>query len=145
MRMSALTPVFAEFIPEVLEPGKLYISQEYSTSVHKCCCGCGTKVVTPLSPTGWELTVEEGLVSLFPSIGNWSFPCQSHYWIERNEVIWSYQMTNAEVDAGRRRDARLKQRHYEQSVSPAPKPLAQAEMRSAEETFWQRAWRRLFG
>jgi hypothetical protein len=66
---AALTPEFVDFIPEVLEDGKLYISQTYATAVHKCCCGCGHKVVTPLSPTGWRLAVERGFVSLYPSIG----------------------------------------------------------------------------
>ncbi len=72
---AALTPEFVDFIPEVLEDGKLYISQTYATAVHKCCCGCGHKVVTPLSPTGWRLAVERGFVSLYPSIGNWGYPC----------------------------------------------------------------------
>jgi hypothetical protein len=75
---AALTPEFVDFIPEVLEDGKLYISQTYATAVHKCCCGCGHKVVTPLSPTGWRLAVERGFVSLYPSIGNWGYPCRSH-------------------------------------------------------------------
>jgi hypothetical protein len=30
---AAVTPVFVEFIPEVLEDGKLYISRTYSTAV----------------------------------------------------------------------------------------------------------------
>jgi len=28
-----------EFIPDVIEEGKLYVSMEYATMVHKCACG----------------------------------------------------------------------------------------------------------
>lgn len=103
---AVLEPEFVEFIPEVLEDGKLYISRTYATAVHRCCCGCGHKVVTPLSPTGWRLTVEGALGSLHPSIGNCGFPCQSHYWIRRNAVRWPYPMTPEEIDAGRTRGGR---------------------------------------
>jgi len=34
-------------------------------------------VVTPLSPTGWSLIFDGETVSLYPSIGNWNFPCRS--------------------------------------------------------------------
>jgi hypothetical protein len=109
VKVSRLQPEFVEFIPEVLEDGKLYISEEYATAVHKCCCGCGLKVVTPLKRTEWKLTRDGQFVTLNPSIGNWSFPCQSHYWIRRNAIKWSYQMTKEEIEAGRRYDVKLKQ------------------------------------
>ncbi|WP_318271273.1 hypothetical protein [Sphingobacterium cellulitidis] len=43
---------FVEFMPEKVEEGVLYVSIEYCTAIHKCVCGCGHEVVTPLSPTG---------------------------------------------------------------------------------------------
>jgi len=46
---------FVGSIPEILEEGVLYISIDYCTAVHKCVCGCGNEVVTPISPTDWEL------------------------------------------------------------------------------------------
>lgn len=107
-----LQPEFVEFIPEVLEDGKLYISETYATAAHNCCCGCGLRVVTPLSATGWKLRVDGQYVSLHPSIGNWSFPCRSHYWIRRNVVHWSYPMRQKDVDAMRRRDATTKERYF---------------------------------
>lgn len=79
---------FVEFIPDELEDGTLYISITYATVLHKCGCGCGNEVVTPLSPSDWQLTFNGETISLFPSIGNWSFPCRSHYWIRKNEVVW---------------------------------------------------------
>lgn len=79
---------FVEFIPDELEDGILYISITYATVLHKCCCGCGNEVVTPLSPSDWQLTFDGETISLFPSIGNWSFPCRSHYWIRKDKVVW---------------------------------------------------------
>jgi len=101
--ISTILPVFVEFVPEKLEEGKIYISQTYLTASHNCCCGCGHRVVTPLKPKpkGWRLTEESGLVTLYPSIGNWSFPCRSHYWIRRNKIVPSYPMTPEEVNAAR--------------------------------------------
>jgi hypothetical protein len=50
----------------------IYISIRFATVGHKCCCGCGREVITPLSPTDWSLTSDGETVSLHPSIGNWS-------------------------------------------------------------------------
>ena len=85
--MKTLQHKFVEFIPESLEEGVLYITLEYSTALHKCICGCGNEVVTPLSPNDWKLIFDGKTVSLYPSIGNWRFPCRSHYWIEKNQIV----------------------------------------------------------
>ena len=58
MRTAFLTPAYVKFVPEPLDDGTLYIS-EYGTAVHKCCCGCGSEVVTPLGPTDWKLGKED--------------------------------------------------------------------------------------
>jgi hypothetical protein len=100
---------FVEFIPERLENGVLYISTEYATVAHKCLCGCGKEVVTPLSPTDWTLTYDGETVSLDPSVGNWSFP---HYWIRQSRVDWCGDMPQALIDAGRARDRRHKDAYY---------------------------------
>jgi len=42
---------------------------------------------------------------LEPSIGNWSFPCQSHYWIMNNNVMWARRWSKSEISAARRKDA----------------------------------------
>lgn len=88
-KLSHLAPTFVEFLPDDLEPGKLYISMQYATASHKCCCGCGRDVVTPISPTDWQLAFDGRSISLTPSIGNWSYPCRSHYWICHNRVVWN--------------------------------------------------------
>ena len=81
MTRTEITLEFVTLAPPVLEPGVLYISMEYATVLHLCCCGCGNQVVTPLAPARWRLTYDGRAVSLSPSIGNHSFPCRSHYWI----------------------------------------------------------------
>jgi hypothetical protein len=92
---------FVEFIPEELEERTVYISVAYTTVVHKCCCGCGREVVTPLSPTGWRLTFDGKSVSLDPSIGSWSLPCSSHYFITESRVVWAKQWTARQIARGR--------------------------------------------
>ena len=98
---------FVEFIPSDLVSNTLYVSIPYGTVSHNCCCGCGYRVVTPLSPRGWTLSFDGESVSLSPSIGNWNFPCQSHYFITRNRVKWAPRWSRAEIDAGREKDRRI--------------------------------------
>ena len=71
-----------------MENDVVYVSEKYETAIHKCCCGCGNEVVTPIGEGGWTLTYEFGLLSLNPSIGNQKLPCKSHYWIKNNTVVW---------------------------------------------------------
>jgi hypothetical protein len=86
MRRASITHEFVEYVPAKLAEGVLYISITYRTAVHRCACGCGNKVVTPISPADWQLLYDGDTVSLTPSIGNWGFPCRSHYWIRSNQV-----------------------------------------------------------
>lgn len=103
---------FVTAIPETLQDGILYISIEYATVAHLCCCGCGREVVTPLTPTDWKLTYDGVTCSLNPSIGNWSFPCKSHYWIRDGKIRWAEQWSEDQIQAGRDHDLRVKGRQY---------------------------------
>jgi hypothetical protein len=107
----SLSHEFVEHIPKELKDNTLYISVMFATAVHKCCCGCGNEVVTPFSPTDWTLVFDGDSVSLEPSIGNWNFPCRSHYWIRRNKVRWAPRWSEEQIKAGRARD-RLEKRGY---------------------------------
>src|SRR5687768_16526588 len=80
---------FVRLIPEHIENGVIYISVDYGTAIHRCCCGCGQEVVTPFSPAQWQMTFDGETISLYPSIGNWNFECKSHYWITNNTVEWA--------------------------------------------------------
>lgn len=93
---------FVDEVPEGMADGIAYVSIKYATVIHRCCCGCGHEVVTPLAPDEWQLTFDGEAISLHPSIGNWSLDCRSHYWIRRNRVVWARAWTDAEVRRARR-------------------------------------------
>jgi hypothetical protein len=103
---------FIDIIPEILEEGILYISIKYKTASHKCICGCGNEVVTPITPTDWNITFDGKRVSLSPSIGNWNFDCKSHYWIVKNEIIYSTPWNAKEIEKGRTRDKKRKKNYW---------------------------------
>lgn len=107
-----LSHKFVKNIPDTIENGVVYVSVDYSTAIHKCCCGCGNEIVTPFSPTDWKLTFDGETISLYPSIGNWSLPCQSHYWITNNEVEWAPKWTKKQIEHGRMEEERDKEVRY---------------------------------
>ena len=111
-RPLVLAHEFVKTVPNDLKERTLYVSVDYATIVHKCCCGCGGEVVTPLTPTDWKLIYDGVSISLNPSIGNWSFGCQSHYWISKSTVRWARQWSSRRIDAGRARDRRLKEGYH---------------------------------
>lgn len=85
---------------------------DYATAAHKCCCGCGGEVITPLSPTDWNLTYDGETISLSPSIGNWGFDCMSHYWIQGSRVQWAPRWSKARIKANRSVGRKSKERFY---------------------------------
>jgi len=111
----ALKHEFVEFIPDALDEGTVYVSVQFATVVHKCGCGCGKEVVTPLSPTDWRLIFDGKTISLHPSIGNWSFECQSHYWIRGSTVKWATGQSREEIEAGRSHDRIAKESYFDAS------------------------------
>lgn len=114
MAIKKITHKFVGAIPERTEEGVLYLAMDYATAVHKCACGCGREVVTPLSPTDWKMGYDGVSVSLSPSIGNWSFPCRSHYWIKHSNIRWAGDMSEEKIAAGRAHDRRAKGRYYDE-------------------------------
>jgi hypothetical protein len=104
VKVYSIRPEYVESFPKVLKDGILYISRRFNTACHQCCCGCGTKIVTPIRPTEYSLTERGSQVTLHPSVGNWNHPCQSHYVIRDNQVLWAGAMSRAEIDQGRARD-----------------------------------------
>lgn len=88
------------FLPQDLEEGVLYVSEEYGVAGHLCACGCKNKVITPLDPTEWSITINNNRASLYPSIGNWQLPCKSHYWIRNGIIEWSHHWTEEEIKMG---------------------------------------------
>lgn len=76
-------------VPEDLCPGILYVCFDCNVIAHLCACGCKEKVILPIDPDFWSVRYDGETVSLAPSIGNFQFPCKSHYWIKENKVIWA--------------------------------------------------------
>lgn len=143
IRHKRLEHRFVEHIPERLEPGILYVSMEYATSAHSCCCGCGEEVVAPFTPTDWKMTFDGETISLRPSIGNWTLKCRSHYVIDRSKVVEAGPWSHEQVEAERRRDRTAKARFYGESpkVEPSEQPATPRE----EPGFWRRVWARISG
>lgn len=137
-----LTHEFVEFIPDELMERTIYISIDCATISHKCCCGCGNEVVTPLSPTDWRLIFDGKTISLEPSIGNWGYDCQSHYWVTHNRVEWAAQFSKDKIDAVRRYDRDLKQTYFNSVDTAAYSSLSNAaKTKQADEkplNIWQK-------
>lgn len=121
MRHRHLEHQFVRHIPEVLEPGVIYVSMDYATAAHICCCGCRQEVVTPFTPTDWRMTFDGETLSLWPSIGNWNLPCRSHYIIDRSRIIEADSWSDEQSSAEHARDKVTKIKFYG-SEAPAPSP-----------------------
>jgi hypothetical protein len=102
-----------DYMPKDLKSGVLYVSNEFSTAAHLCPCGCASKIRIPLGPTEWTLKETEGEPTLWPSIGNWHLPCQSHYWITGGKVIWAPKWTPEQIIAGRQAEQKRRDAHYD--------------------------------
>lgn len=147
IRHIQLEPRFVKGIPRDLEPGVLYVSMEYGTVVHSCCCGCGHEVVTPLTPTDWRLTFDGEAISLSPSVGNWNLPCRSHYVINGNRAIEAGPWSQAMIEAEQKRDKAAKAKHYAQdrgaSTTAKDNRLESADSvpkRDVQRGFWAKLW-----
>jgi hypothetical protein len=62
-------------------------------------------------------------VSLDPSIGNWSFPCQSHYWIRNNRIKWAPKWSREQIERGRTHDNYAKEGYFGASDVSAEAPI----------------------
>lgn len=141
-REIVLSHQFVEYIPSELEERTIYVSMAFGTVAHRCCCGCGNEVVTPLAPTDWTLIYDGESISLDPSIGNWNFPCQSHYWIENNKVKWALQMSKEEIKKGRIHDRFAKAKYFESkktsTIGAADEYGAKPLNEKSEGSFWSK-------
>lgn len=123
---------FVEYIPEQIEERTIYISMEYGTAVHKCACGCGEEVVTPLTPHDWTLIYNGESISLRPSIGNWSLKCQSHYWITEDKIEWAHKWSKDKINKNRKQDSLNKKKYFNS------KTQKKESSKSRLQTFWQK-------
>lgn len=138
MKVRTITPVFVDIVPDHLQDGILYICERYGTAAHKCCCGCGEEVITPLGPVDWSVKKEGRTVSLSPSIGNWSFKCRSHYWVKRNRVVWAGAHSQKQIEKIRTLDRKEKDAYFS---GINRQKVARSRLRSVIVKLWQ-AFRR---
>lgn len=102
-----------QYMPKELQPGVLYVSEEFRAAAHLCACGCGSKIRTPLGPTEWAFEESGAGPTLRPSIGNWQLPCRSHYWILRGEVLWASDWTPEQIADGRRHEEARRRAYFD--------------------------------
>jgi hypothetical protein len=115
-RLSNIRPEFVDTIPRELERGVLYISPRFNTTAHSCACGCGIEVIAPLRPKRYRICYDGEHVTLSPSIGNWNFPCQSHYFVRKNKIEWSWNYSQEQIAwAQRKHDRAVDAEHAKSS------------------------------
>jgi hypothetical protein len=119
MRQSQYIHALVERFPDDPADGVLYVSMEYATAMHRCMCGCGEQIITPFDPTDWQMRYDGEAISLSPSIGNWSAPCRSHYWLVDGRVRCSRPWSDAEIKDGRARERLAKTRRFNTAGPPA--------------------------
>lgn len=140
-RREALKHEFVEYVPDVPGEGVLYVSIPFRTATHRCCCGCGAEVVTPISPADWQVSYDGETVSLYPSVGNWSLPCRSHYWIRDGRVVWARAWSKREIARAHDRDRLAVERRFSAEKSDRTESdIVEPDEsdRPERETFWQR-------
>lgn len=124
MSRTAYDHKFVKAFPDKLGEGILYVSVEFGTAAHLCFCGCGSEVYTRFSPRDWSMRFDGETVSLRPSIGNWSFPCQSHYVLSGGHVEWADLWSREKIEHGRAVDRKRKNRHFNGPAPVAPELAA---------------------
>lgn len=154
MKQVQFRHVMVNSIPDLLQANILYVTTDEDVAGHLCACGCGREVITPLSPADWSIAFDRQGASLSPSIGNWAFPCRSHYFIWNGVVVWARNMSDRAIAHGRRWDKARKQRYYDRlsdrpqtppelAHAPVPHPPLPARQRFGHRLL---AWcRRLLG
>lgn len=86
-----------ERIPQNLDPGVIYHSEEFELASLLCACGCGHKIVL-LVPDSHQVWAEGGTATVHPSIGVFDGACKSHYVIRKGEVQWLPAFSGAQAD-----------------------------------------------
>jgi hypothetical protein len=133
---------FVRHMPDELGPGMLYISMEYATASHLCCCGCGEEVVTPFAPAQWKMSFDGEAVSLSPSVGNWLQKCRSHYIIRNGKVIEAGSWSDEKVASGLAHDKAARLAMFGQTSSSPLKEAAPVLQSNPKTSFWakMKAW-----
>lgn len=107
--------VRVEELPEALDPGVLYWSEEFEISAHLCACGCRDVIYLPIGPVDYSISLEDSRgPTLRPSVGNWNV-CNAHYWITAGEVAWAGEWSPERIAAGRAFEDARRAAYYAQA------------------------------
>ena len=78
------------------QPPPFYMRRDLGRSLaHQCPCGCGNVSLIPVlegeavKGEYWGISKDGRMVTVTPSIHNTGFPCQSHYHIQGNKIVWA--------------------------------------------------------
>jgi hypothetical protein len=112
MTSSAVRHEFVNLIPDELVEGTLYVSIPYAIAVHKCMSGCGLDVVTPLSPTDWELISDGETVSLFTLGWKLELALRVPLLDTTGSRAVAPRWSREEIARGRARDAAAKESYF---------------------------------
>ena len=93
----------------------------------------------------WRLSFDGVSVTLEPSIGNWNFPCQSHYWIRRNRVVWARRWHREEIEASQLHDRLVQERYFGDADNSNLDDGGVEVGRAREGKSGERLWRKLKG
>ncbi len=111
-----------ERLPTALSDNVVYVSEEFELAALKCACGCGHQVNLLLGD-GHTVNDVGGLADVSPSIGVWDAPCRSHFWIQKGNVLWADQWSDAKIHSAMEqqlsrhlKSAKMSQRWYKRLV-----------------------------
>lgn len=90
--------VSTDRIPKELATGVVYHNPEFELGALLCACGCGLRIDL-LVPDSHQITSENGLATVTPSILVVAGPCRSHYFITAGRVEWANEVTEAQASA----------------------------------------------
>jgi hypothetical protein len=74
-------------IPKDLQPGIVYHNPDFELGAMLCACGCGHRVDL-LVPDSHQISSEDGLATIRPSVAVCDAPCRSHYIVTVGKVQW---------------------------------------------------------
>jgi len=74
-------------IPKQLSEGVIYYNQDFELAELLCACGCGHRI-TLLVPDGHQISSDNNVPTITPSILVADAPCGSHYFITDGDVEW---------------------------------------------------------
>ncbi|UFW85071.1 hypothetical protein BjapCC829_34900 [Bradyrhizobium barranii] len=108
-----------ERLPKQIDYRVLYHSEEFEVAALSCACGCGHRVML-LMPDSHQVSSQDGMATVRPSISVCDAPCKSHYFISAGQVEWLPAFSTAQAsNVMRMQIARQERRSAVKGEQPA--------------------------